>query len=514
MSISVATKFLVVDNSESTRKVIIQKLRAFGAQRCLEAADGEEALAILKQQTIDIVLSDSDIFPMSGLDLLKTVRTDAKLCSVSFVIITGESSHDYLLDAIKYGVSSVLIKPYTLDVLSECIEKALKNPLKTAIPLITKDDIPEIVTKPIVPLTILVVDDSTDFLKLLTNLFENEYHVQVAQDGATALEMCISDNPPDLILLDILMPKIDGFEVARKMREHPNSQHIPVIFVTGLTNDEIRLKGLDLGAVDFVTKPINPDILKVRVRNFMRYIKLHKQLQADRDQMLENARLRDVIENITRNDLKIPLTGIVHLIEEMTLESNSLNHRQIEQLRMMEEIALQAMRTINLSIELYKIETGNFELNPQPVNIDAILRRLIEIARKTFHIRQLKLVMQTKSKTKPFILGDSALCYSLFHNLINNACEYADKNSCVTISINNENPIKITITNQGVVESKYRDTFFEKYLDSVSMKWGGAYSAKLLTEVQHGSISLDVSDAKNLTTVTVYLPKFLEQENV
>ncbi|MDD5227318.1 MAG: response regulator, partial [Methylococcales bacterium] len=113
MSISVATKFLVVDNSESIRKVIIQKLRAFGAQRCLEAANGEEALVILKQQTIDVILSDSDISPMSGLDLLKIVRTDAKLCSVSFVMITGESSHDYLLEAIKYGVSSVLIKPYT-----------------------------------------------------------------------------------------------------------------------------------------------------------------------------------------------------------------------------------------------------------------------------------------------------------------------------------------------------------------------------------------------------------------
>ncbi|MDD5754507.1 MAG: response regulator [Methylococcales bacterium] len=512
MSISVATKFLVVDNSESIRKVIIQKLRAFGAQRCLEAANGEEALVILKQQTIDVILSDSDISPMSGLDLLKIVRTDAKLCSVSFVMITGESSHDYLLEAIKYGVSSVLIKPYTLDVLSECIEKALKNPLKTAIPLITKDDIPEVVAKPVAPLTILAVDDSPAFLESLTNLFENEYRVQVAQNGAAALEICTSDNPPDLVLLDILMPDIDGFEVANRMREHPNSQHIPVIFVTALTNEEIRLRGLDLGAVDFVTKPIDADILKVRVKNFMRYVKLHKQLQSDRDEMLENARLRDVIENITRNDLKVPLTGIIHLIE-MILESNGLNNRQIEQLRVMEEIALQAIRTINFSIELYKIETGHFELNPQPVNIDAILRRLVEISRETFHVRQLTLVIQTESETKPLISGDSALCYSLFHNLINNACEYADEKSCVTISINNENPMKITITNQGVVEHKYRDTFFEKYLDSVSMKWGGAYSAKLLAEVQRGCISLDVSDAENLTTVTVYLPKFLEQKN-
>jgi DNA-binding response OmpR family regulator len=511
MSISVATKFLVVDHSEAVRQVLIQKLRAYGAQRCLEASNGEEALAILKQQSVDLILSDNDTEPMSGLDLLKTIRTDAKLCSVSFIMITNESSRDYLLDMIKYGVSSVLVKPYTFDGLGEHIEKALKNPLKTAVPLVKKTDILEGNSKSFTPATILVVDDEPNCLEILAEIFKDEYRVLVAQNGAKALEICTSDTQPDLVLLDVMMPNMDGFEVTRRLREHPNSQHIPVIFITALASKDARIKGLDLGAVDVVTKPIDPDILKMRVRNFMRYVELHKQLQSDHDAMLENVRLRDVIGSITRHDLKVPLTGIVHLIETM-LENGEFNTKQLEQLKMMKEIALQATQTVNFSTELYKIETGHFELKPQPVKINVILHRLVEIARETFREKNLKISISidvSLDKTMPRVLGDATLCYSLFHNLINNACEYTNEKSEVTVLVSNTDPIKITIKNQGVVPLKLREPFFEKYLDSISTKWGGAYATKLMAEAQHGSISLDVSDVDDLTTLTVYLPKFV-----
>lgn len=243
----------------------------------------------------------------------------------------------------------------------------------------------------------------------------------------------------------------------------------------------------------------------------MRYVELRKQLQSDHDEMLENVRLRDVIENITHHDLKVPLMGIVHLIETMQ-ENGEFNHKQLEQLKMTKEIALQAIQTVNFSTELYKMETRHFELKPQPVKIYAILQRLVEIARETFHEKKLKILIETVTcETMPRVWGDATLCYSLFQNLINNACEYTNDGNHVAILIDNTDPIKITITNQGVVPLKLRKPFFEKYLDSISTKWGGAYATKLMTEAQHGSISLDVSDVDDLTTLTVYLPKFVEK---
>ena len=514
MSISVATIFLVVDNSEAIRQALIQKLRASGAQRCLEASNGEEALIILREQTIDVILSDSDISPMSGLDLLKAVRTDAKLCSIAFVMITNESNRNYSLDMIEYGVSSVLVKPYTFDGLAEHIEKALKNPLKTAIPITTKNVIPaDAVTNLPEPLSILVVDNACNDLELLSELFKNKYRLLVAQNGGNALEICISDMPPDLVLLSVDTLDTDAFKMVRQMREHSNSQHIPVIFITALMNHTEKLKSLDLGAVDFITKPIDADIFKIRVQNFMRYVELHKQLQSDHDEMLENVRLREVIENITHHDLKVPLMRIIHLVETMLEDEAFINNKQIEQLNMTKDIALQAIQTVNVSTELYKIETGYFELNPQPVKLDVILQQLVEIARETFRDKNLTISIETDTSngdSMPAVLGDSALCYSLFHNLINNACEYTDEKNSVTVSMNNEDLVKVTIKNQGVVPIKLRKPFFEKYLDSISTKWGGAYATKLMVEAQHSKIALTVSDTENLTTVTVHLPKFAE----
>jgi DNA-binding response OmpR family regulator len=106
-------------------------------------------------------------------------------------------------------------------------------------------------------------------------------------------------------------------EVAKRMRERHNSEHIPVIFITAMTGDDTRLKRLELGTIDFVTKPIDPHALIPRVRNFMRYVELRRRLQSDYDTMLENARLREDVERITRHDLKGPLAGTIGMAQSL-----------------------------------------------------------------------------------------------------------------------------------------------------------------------------------------------------
>ncbi len=261
--------------------------------------------------------------------------------------------------------------------------------------------------------TILVVDDTPDNLHLLAQLFKDEYRVRIAHTGEKALTICQSDTPPDLVLLDIMMPGMDGFEVARRMREHPSSEGIPVIFVTALTDNEARLKGMELGAVDFVTKPIDPTVLKPRVRNFMRYVELHKQLQADYDGMLETARLRDDVEHITRHDMKGPLAGVIGLVQSLA-DDDLMNRKQVEQLRMVEETALLVLNMINLSSELFKIETGRFKLDAQPVKLGDILRRMVEMSRATFREKHLTIAVDTDvpvGEEMPLALGDAMLCY-------------------------------------------------------------------------------------------------------
>jgi putative two-component system response regulator len=112
--------------------------------------------------------------------------------------------------------------------------------------------------------TVLVVDDTPQNLSLISDLLESHYQVKLASGGERALAI-ISANPPDLILLDIMMPGMDGYEVCRRLKDNPASKEIPVIFVTSLADSENRAMGLDLGAVDYLTKPIDPDMLLASV---------------------------------------------------------------------------------------------------------------------------------------------------------------------------------------------------------------------------------------------------------
>jgi CheY-like chemotaxis protein len=552
--------FLVVDDFDSMRKVTINQLRQLGATHIVDAANGAEALKVLARQPITLVLSDWNMPVMSGLDLLLSIRSSPELFRMPFLMITAEAERDRVTQAIQVGVSELMVKPYTAGRLADRIAKALKwkprhnqpiDPVavsealgisvqvagkpavaqapkmellnldalpagitenkavtqaKTPVPVTAEATVPKADEKP----TILVVDDTPDNLHLLSSLFKEEYRVKIAHNGPKALSICQSDNPPDLILLDIMMPGMDGFEVAQKLREHPTSEMIPVIFVTAMTDDAARLKGMELGAVDFVTKPIDPDSLRVRVKNFMRYVELHRQLQADYDGMMAMERLKEDVEHITRHDLKGPLAGVIGLVQSL-VEAQNLTEDQRSQLRLVEETALQTLNMVNLSSELFKIETGRYTLEPQVIKIAPIIRRIAELSRKTFAVKNLTVAVAKPHGVEDdqlLALGDPMLCYSLFQNLIKNACEAAPEGSAVTITVYTGAPMRITLDNKGVVPASIRDHFFEKF--ATAGKQGGTglgtYSAKLLTEAQQGTIMMETSDEKGQTRITLTLP--------
>ena len=116
---------------------------------------------------------------------------------------------------------------------------------------------------------ILVVDDTPDNLIMMSELLKDEYKVKVANNGEKALKISQSQTPPDLILLDIMMPVMDGYEICRQLKANPQTQHIPVIFLTAKTDATDETKGLEIGAIDYITKPINPAILMARVKTHL-----------------------------------------------------------------------------------------------------------------------------------------------------------------------------------------------------------------------------------------------------
>ena len=114
---------------------------------------------------------------------------------------------------------------------------------------------------------VLLVDDQSSNLMLLTAMLGADYRIRIATNGPDALKLAAAAPPPDLILLDIMMPDMDGYEVCRRLKENPATQNIPVIFITALSSEADEERGLNLGAIDYITKPLSSPIVRARVRN-------------------------------------------------------------------------------------------------------------------------------------------------------------------------------------------------------------------------------------------------------
>lgn len=138
--------------------------------------------------------------------------------------------------------------------------------------------------------TILIVDDMTTNLLLLSDLLKDEYNIKIAKNGTKALEILNSTNDIDLVLLDIEMPDINGYEVCRQLKNNEQTKNLPIIFVTAKNSEEDEEFGLNLGAIDYITKPFNKAIVKLRLKN-------HLELKLKTD-MLEQLSMYDGLTNI------------------------------------------------------------------------------------------------------------------------------------------------------------------------------------------------------------------------
>jgi two-component system, HptB-dependent secretion and biofilm response regulator len=142
---------------------------------------------------------------------------------------------------------------------------------------------------------ILIVDDERFNINLLVDLLDSEYELMVAKNGKQAIKRAKSDKPPDLILLDIMMPEMDGYEVCRTLKADPATKNIPIIFITAMGEINDEEKGLDLGAVDYITKPISPPIVMARMRTHLALSKTRQELDKKNQDLLEE---REFIEDI------------------------------------------------------------------------------------------------------------------------------------------------------------------------------------------------------------------------
>ncbi len=373
---------------------------------------------------------------------------------------------------------------------------------------------------------ILIVDDVPANLEILNALLARDFDVSAALNGQDALNVANSDRPPDLILLDIMMPGMDGYEVCRLLKREKSTRHIPVIFVTAMSKDEDEERGFSAGAVDYITKPISPAITLARIRTHLKlnsHARLLKEEVRSRTRELERARDEAEAANKAKSaflanmshELRTPLNAIMG-VTRLLLDNKPSSE---EEALLQDELQAvnRLMRIINDLLELSDAEAGGLALCREEFTLMDVISPLLTAYGNQAKKQGLGFSASVDDSVPEKVTGDSQRIRQVLMNLLNNSLRFTEKGS-VSLDVHawtssnkggetNIIRFKVHDTGIGIAEDKV-EHIFEPFViteDYMTKKRDGAglglAISKSLVELMGGSIWIESAPEQGTTAV-------------
>jgi len=275
---------------------------------------------------------------------------------------------------------------------------------------------------------ILVVDDDDINRELLTHLLHDTYAVVNADGGQHAIEL-LQQQPFDLVLLDVMMPQVNGLDVLKFIREHPDLSETPVILISAMSHERDVINGLQSGANDYITKPMDMGVVLARVKTQL----MIKQLMDERKQTINqlelNDRFRSQLFRIASHDLKSPLGNIrmgVHLLRNEV--SDNPNANQVLDTISMTVENMQGV--IKNFLDMVEIQSGKLELERAPIELHMTIMNVLMLHEYAANRKNIQLVFED---TTGCVIGDSQRLVQAVSNLVSNAIKYSPHNRTITI---------------------------------------------------------------------------------
>ncbi|PKL76198.1 MAG: hypothetical protein CVV27_11500 [Candidatus Melainabacteria bacterium HGW-Melainabacteria-1] len=296
---------------------------------------------------------------------------------------------------------------------------------------------------------ILVVDDISPNIRLVVGLLSPEgYDVSFANSGKKGLELVMA-NDFDLILLDIMMPDLDGISVCREIKRHPDKRDIPVIFLTGKTDEISISEAFEAGGVDYLHKPVNPVELVARVKTHLELKRARDIIQQSNQELNLALRLKNQFLGMASHDLKGPLgavQGYVNLISRD--EESQLSPRAHKGLEAMANLSTRMLEIVNTFLDKAALELGRIELKPRYINLVETIRPLLESFREQASAKGQTLRLETVDEI--WLHADKHRLSQIVDNLLSNAVKYSPLQSPIDVALqDHKEHIEIRITDQG-----------------------------------------------------------------
>jgi len=313
---------------------------------------------------------------------------------------------------------------------------------------------------------VLIVDDTPKNLQLLGETLEGKgYQVVAAMSGAQALAVLEVEHV-DVILLDVMMPEMDGFEVCKRLKQNPHTHHIPVIFLTAKTEQDDIIQGLQLGAVDYVTKPFNLTELLVRVRTHLE-LKLSRDLLAAQSKELQsiNAELRHTIEtknrmlSVVSHDLKNPLATMLAassmLKDDITKRSDGTKKDSFkdDSVELVDIIAGAGKRMQGLVQEILDaaaLEMGKMQLHPALFDVQQLLEAVMQEYKPALEKKRQHVHLQVPAEPT-VMLADVRRVRQVLDNLLSNAIKYSPPGKAIALAIERtSSTVRFIVRDEGL----------------------------------------------------------------
>ena len=360
-----------------------------------------------------------------------------------------------------------------------------------------------------------MVDDIETNRDVLSRQLERQgYSITTAENGREALEM-LRSAPFDLVLLDIMMPEIDGYEVLQRLKADEGLRHIPVIMISALSEMDSVVRCIEMGAEDYLPKPFNPTLLKARIgvcleqkRAHEREAQLFQQLQENYRRLQELEKVRDDLMHMIIHDLRAPLSSVI-LGMQACGEEGDLNDGQREMLG----IAVGGARTlaamINDLLDISKMEDGSMKLQAKEISapelVDAALKQVAQLVNQ----KNLKLAIELEPGL-PRLVADESMLLRILINLLSNAIKFTPAEGRVTIVVRTDSAgpsirFSVSDTGEGIPAEAF-GRIFEKFGQVESGQGGrkvgtglGLAFCKLAVETHGGQIKVESTSGQGST---------------
>jgi len=355
--------------------------------------------------------------------------------------------------------------------------------------------------------TVLVVDDIEANRDLLTRRLQRLGHtVFTAENGREALSL-VGKHPFDLVLLDIMMPLMDGYEVLRRLKTEERSRHIPVVMVSALSELDSVALCIEMGAEDYLTKPINPVLLRARIGSCLekkvahdRELELFDQLQQQYEKLQEIELQRDSLTHMIVHDLRTPLTSVIAGMQTLNVVGE-LNKVQTEMMDISVFGARTLLAMINDLLDVEKLESGSMELAYSEVSVDALVESAFGQVASLAHDKEINLIRKVAPGLDLLCCDEGKLCRTLV-NLFGNAIKFTPTQGVITLEADltedrQSMAFSVSDTGEGIPTEAF-GRIFEKFGQVESRQVGGVASTglgltfcKLAVEAHGGHIGVE-----------------------